>query len=397
MKTLRELYVVGSGPSSSHTIGPEKASKYMKDKYPNASFKVYLYGSLALTGKGHLTDYIILKTLGEDRTELYFDLNKELDHPNTFLIQAYDNDVLIGEQEFISVGGGALKFIGTEDQEIKDIYPFNSFKDIVKYVKERNIDLAEVCYEYEDSGVKTYLLEVYNVMKSAIKRGLEKDGVLPGKLRVPRKAYQLKSPLRDNESQSTKERRILSSYAYAVSEENASGGTIVTAPTCGACGILPAVLLYLQETLNLSDDKMCDALAVASLFGNLIKKNASISGAFAGCQAEVGSACSMAAAASAYLYGLNVDQIGCAAEIAMEHFLGLTCDPIDGLVQIPCIERNAVAALRAIDASMLAEYVTEESLISFDTVIHTMYETGKDLKQDYRETAIGGLAKHYKC
>ena len=397
MKSLKELYTIGSGPSSSHTIGPEKAALYTIKQYPNATnFEVTLFETLALTGKGHLTDAIILKVLGEDRTKIFFDFDKKTDHPNTFIIKVLSNNEVLGIEEFVSVGGGTIKIKGKSQEESRDVYPFNSFDEIKEYVRKNNMSLPDVVYQFEGEDVKEYLYEVYEVMSNAIDRGLVTGGVLPGKLKVERKAPIL-AKAQPNELQDIRSRRIISSYAYAVSEENASGGKIVTAPTCGACGILPAILKFVEKKYKISKDKIIDALAVASLFGNIIKKNASISGAYAGCQAEVGSACSMAAAAGSFLRGNTIEQIECAAEIAMEHFLGLTCDPIEGLVQIPCIERNAVAALRAADAALLASFINEGRKISFDTVVHTMYETGKDLKQDYRETAMGGLAKNYKC
>lgn len=391
MKSLRSLYRIGSGPSSSHTMGPERACQNILSKYNQSNrFEVYLYGSLALTGKGHLTDYIIKKTLGENRTKVIFDINKKIVHPNTFKIISYKNDVLLGEDEFISLGGGAL----STDTLEKDVYPFKNFLEIKEYCIKEKISLAEFVYRYEDKDIKEYLHLVDQTMKEAIQRGLNEVGTLPGGLSVIRKANQL-SKEKSEESPRLKMMRIVCSFAYAVSEENASGGKIVTAPTCGASGVLPATLFYLNKEKNVSEEKIIDALAVASIFGNVIKQNASISGAYAGCQSEIGSACSMASAAVSYLNGASIDEIEYAAEIAMEHHLGLTCDPIKGLVQIPCIERNAVAALRAIDAASLASFLTASRKISFDTVVQTMYETGLDLSKAYKETSLGGLAKNY--
>lgn len=391
MKSLRNLYRIGSGPSSSHTMGPERASKYILNKYPQANnFVVFLFGSLALTGHGHLTDYIMKKTLGVDRTKVVFDINSKVFHPNTFKIQSFIDEKLLSEDVFISLGGGALSIDNLEE----DIYPFKNFLEIKEYCLNNKLSLAELVYRFEDKNIKMYLNKVYETMKDSIYRGLNTTGELPGGLKVIRKANSL-SNKKNGESAEIKRMRIISSYAYAVSEENASGGIIVTAPTCGSSGVLPAVLFYLKNYKKISKEKIIDALAVASLFGNVIKQNASISGAFAGCQSEIGSACSMASAAVSYLNGASIDEIEYAAEIAMEHHLGLTCDPVKGLVQIPCIERNAVAALRAMDASSLASFLTSSRKISFDTVVQTMFETGLDLSKDYKETSLGGLAKNY--
>lgn len=391
MKSLRYLFRIGPGPSSSHTIGPKRACEYILKLYPNSNkFIVNLYGSLALTGKGHLTDYIIKKTLGENRTIVNFDINKKVLHPNTFEILAYHDNELLINQLFISLGGGALSIDNLEE----DIYPFKNFYEIKEYCKKENILLKDFVYRFEDENIKDYLSLIYDKMCESIQNGLTASGELPGGLHVLRKAKSL-AVNKDNESSDITRMKKVSSYAYAVSEENASGGTIVTAPTCGSSGVLPAVLYYLQNEKNFSKDEIIDALAVSSIIGNVIKQNASISGAFAGCQAEIGSACSMASAANSYLNGASIDEIEYASEIAMEHHLGLTCDPIKGLVQIPCIERNAVAALRAMDACLLASFLTSSRKISFDTVVETMYQTGLDMGKDYKETSLGGLAKNY--
>ena len=398
MKSLRNLYKVGKGPSSSHTMGPETACKYVLKKHPDVKkIKVTLYGSLALTGKGHLTDYIIYKTLENIDVDIAFNIDKIMKHPNAMTFEIFDkNDVSIDTITVYSVGGGSIEIEGVETPlENKDVYPFKNFDEIKQYCKENNLTLPEFVYKFEDEGIKDYLERVRFVMASACLNGLSKTGELPGGLHVLRKAKQLFSSKIENELANTHELRTAASYAFAVSEENASGGLIVTAPTCGASGVLPAVLAYEKFAKNLTDKDMVDALAVAGVIGNVIKTNASISGAFAGCQSEVGSACSMAAAAVAYLNGLSIDEIEYAAEIALEHHLGLTCDPINGLVQIPCIERNAVAALRAIDAARLANFLKGTRKISFDTVVKTMLETGKDLHEKYRETSTGGLAKNY--
>lgn len=399
MESLNQLYKIGHGPSSSHTMGPETACKYILQNFPTINnIVVTLFGSLALTGKGHLTDKIIYETLKEKNVEIVFDFEKELTHPNTMSFSLYnDCNELIDTLTFISIGGGSIIFENASlELDHEEIYPFSSFEEIKQYCIKENCSLAELVYRYEHPNITQHLNEVFDVMQHSIQEGLKKEGELPGGLHVLRKANQLLNSHDQFESHDIKELRMVSSYAFAVSEENASGGLIVTAPTCGACGILPAVLFYLKEKNKLSKEKIIDALAVAGIIGNVIKTNASISGAFAGCQSEVGSACSMAAAAVAYLNNQNLEEIEYAAEIALEHHLGLTCDPINGLVQIPCIERNAVAALRAIDAANLAGFLKGTRKISFDTVVKTMYETGRDLNNKYKETSTGGLAKNYK-
>ena len=397
MKSLRNLYKVGKGPSSSHTMGPEKACKFMKEAFPNAtSFKVVLYGSLALTGKGHGTDKVIIETLAPAKVDLVMDFKTlELPHPNTMDIQAYLDDIKLGEHRILSVGGGSIEILGMSKEEEKDIYPHTTFAEIEKYCKEKKIRLYEYVEEVEGKEIFDYLNYIWGVMKTAIALGLKNEGVLDGGLEVKRKAKLLIDQSVENEHGRVHENRLIAAYAFAVSEQNASCGEVVTAPTCGACGVVPAILKYIQEHDGHSDEEIVRALATGGLIGNLIKENASISGAEAGCQAEVGSACSMAAAALAELKGLSIDQVEYAAEVALEHHLGLTCDPIAGLVQIPCIERNAVAAMRALNAMYLATFLTDTNKIAFDTVVKTMYETGKDLNKSYRETSEGGLAKSY--
>ena len=399
MESLKQLYKVGHGPSSSHTMGPESACRYVLETYKDATkVVVTLFGSLALTGKGHLTDYIIYKTLESVEAEVKFNYYDPCKHPNTMVFEIYNkNNELIDTLEVYSVGGGSIEIKGQNTKIVKEkVYPFKSFDEIESYCIKNNMSLVDVVYKFDKPDIKEYLDNIFEVMRSAIKEGLAVEGELPGGLNVLRKANQIYSSVTFNESDSFKQLKFVSGYAYAVSEQNASGGLIVTAPTCGASGVLPAVIFYLNRQCNVPKEKLIDALAVAGLIGNIIKRNASISGAFAGCQSEVGSACSMAAAAVAYIHGQALSQIEYAAEIALEHHLGLTCDPVNGLVQIPCIERNAVAALRAIDAANLAFVLDGTRKISFDTVVKTMYETGKDLHKKYKETSIGGLAKNYK-
>lgn len=395
MHSLQELYRIGRGPSSSHTIGPERACKLFLRENPNAtSFQVRLYGSLAKTGEGHGTDRIIRDVL--QHVTLEYDELTECIHPNTMDLIAYVGTSKVAEMRVYSVGGGAIRIEGREDNEGEKVYPLHTMADIRSYCEEKGMRLYEYVFECEGESLKSYLAEVWQTMREAVKRGIAQTGVLPGGLDVERRAKILYDGIVENEGAEIKENRLVCSYAFAVSEENAAGGTIVTAPTCGACGVLPAVLKYSQEKQGYSDNEIVNALATAGLIGNLIKTNASISGAECGCQAEIGSACCMATAALAELRGLTLGQIEYGAEVAMEHHLGLTCDPICGLVQIPCIERNAVAAMRAINAASLAYFLSDSRKISFDLVIQTMYETGKDLAHPYRETAEGGLAKLYK-
>ena len=396
MKSIKEIYKIGHGPSSSHTLGPKLAAEYVQNKYKDADFfEVTLFGSLALTGKGHLTDYIIYETL-KDKCNVIFDYSFDLEHPNTLKFKIYKNDKLIGEEIVYSIGGGFIKIKGVEEEVSLDLYKETTFDEIKRYIKENNLSLSEYIYQHEDDKFKDYLDLVYNTMLNSIENGLNKEGYLPGKLNVKRKAYDLFHEKRIFETPQVQNTRLISAYAFAVSEENASGGLIVTAPTCGASGVIPAVLRYLKEN-NIPYQNMIDGLAVAGLVGNLIKENASISGAECGCQAEVGSACSMAAALYCYATNTTIEQLENAIEMALEHNLGLTCDPVEGYVQIPCIERNAVAALRALDVAIIASTLTNnETKVSFDEVTRTMYETGKSLNSDYRETSIGGLAKTLK-
>ncbi len=395
MKSLKELYRIGKGPSSSHTIGPERACKLFLSENPQAdSFRVRLYGSLAKTGEGHGTGKVIESVLPNVTVE--YDIQSDCPHPNTMELVAYLGGVKTANMLVYSVGGGAIKVLGREETEGAEVYALSKMADIRAYCEKKNMRLCEYVFEREGEELRAYLATVWQAMKDAVKRGVAKTGTLPGGLEVARRAKVLFDGRTENEGVEIKENRLVCAYAFAVSEENASGGTIVTAPTCGACGVLPAVLTYSQEKKGYSDGEIINALATAGLVGNLIKTNASISGAECGCQAEIGSACCMATAALGELQGLTLGQIEYAAEVAMEHHLGLTCDPICGLVQIPCIERNAVAAMRAINAASLAYFLTDSRKISFDLVVQTMYETGKDLRRPYRETAEGGLAKLYK-
>ena len=395
MRSLKELYRIGKGPSSSHTIGPERACKLFLSENPQAdAYKVILYGSLALTGEGHGTNTVIESVLPNVTVE--FDSVSACEHPNTMELIAYTGGLKTAQMRVFSVGGGAIRVDGRASVEGAEVYDLNTLAEIRAYCEKKNMQLYDYVYEREGEELKTYLTQVWTTMKEAVERGVHKTGTLPGGLEVERRAKILYDGVIHNESAENRENLLVCAYAFAVSEENASSGTIVTAPTCGACGVLPAVLKYSQERKGYTDEEIVNALATAGLIGNLIKTNASISGAECGCQAEIGSACCMATAALAQLQGLTLGQIEYGAEVAMEHHLGLTCDPICGLVQIPCIERNAVAAMRAINAASLAYFLSDSRKISFDLVVKTMYETGKDLNKSYRETAEGGLAKLYK-
>lgn len=398
MESLRELYRIGRGPSSSHTMGPGRAAEAFRAACPDAdSFQVTLYGSLAKTGRGHLTDVAVTEALAPLPARILFDKETEnLPHPNTMELEAFRLGERVGFWRVFSVGGGKIEIEGKREADPPQIYPLSLFSELKDYCRERDIYLWQYVEQCEGPEIWDYLSQVWEVMKEAVYRGIRKDGELAGGLGVQRKAMYLNRQRHMDESKATRENRKVCAYAFAVSEENAGGGTIVTAPTCGACGVLPAVMLYTQEQRGFSDRDMLKGLAVAGLIGNIIKTNASISGAECGCQAEIGSACSMAAAGLGELFHMDLDQIEYAAEVAMEHHLGLTCDPIGGLVQIPCIERNAVAAMRAINALSLANFLTYTRKISFDVVVRTMYETGRDLFSKYRETSEGGLAKTYR-
>ena len=403
MQSLREIYKIGRGPSSSHTMGPERAIKIMREKYPEADlFKVVLYGSLALTGKGHGADNIINETAAPVKCEIEWNSSAPCPvHPNTMDICAFKGKKLIEKKRVYSVGGGTVVFDGEpadayEKYANDAIYPLNTYKEIAEYCNAHNIRLWQYAVNCEGQDILDYLAGVWARMKQTVHEGLTVSGVLPGVLGTQRRAQKLFNQRHIDESAQTRENRLVCSYAFATSEQNAAGGVIVTAPTCGACGVVPSVLKYMQEMRRFSDEQIVRALAAGGIIGNLIKKNASISGAECGCQAEIGSACSMAAAALAELFEMGLGQIEYAAEVAMGHHLGLTCDPIAGLVQIPCIERNAVAAMRAINAMSLANFLADSRKISFDIIVKTMYNTGKDLLNSYRETSSGGLAKYYE-
>ena len=395
MKSIKSVYKIGNGPSSSHTVGPYHAAQIFGKRYPEAdAYRVTLFGSLAFTGEGHGTGKAI--RTGLPGAEVVFNReDTDLPHPNTMLFEAFKDGSLIGSNRIFSIGGGSIRIENEVSDEEEEIYPQQNFSQILNICKERSLGLVQFIYRFEDPSLRPYLKEVWQAMQDSIHRGLKADGILPGGLGVARKAKLLFEKRCYNESADVTMNRVIAAYAYAVSEENADENIVVTSPTCGSCGVLPAVMYYMQNDRGFPEEEILDALAVAALIGNVIRTNASISGAECGCQAEIGSACSMTAAALASLYGLNIDQIEYAAEIAMEHNLGLTCDPVKGLVQIPCIERNAVAAMRAISAVNLSRFLFSTRKISFDEVVATMYRTGRDMDEKYRETSHGGLAQIY--
>ena len=399
MKSIREIYKIGKGPSSSHTMGPERAAGLFRSEFSQADgFRVILYGSLSKTGVGHGTDRVIRETLAPLPTEILFS-NEELPadaHPNTMDLIALQGGSEIGRMRVESIGGGDIRIPGRKADSSEEVYIEHSFAEIADFCKWRYIHtLSEYVELNEGPEIWDFLMEVWQVMKHSIDEGLRASGTLPGGLNVQRKAKFLFEQKAEHHEPALNEFQQIAAYAYAVAEQNADNGTIVTAPTCGACGVLPAVLKYAQVTKGFSDEQICRGLATAGIIGNLTKSNASISGAECGCQAEIGTACSMAAAALAELYKQNLDQVEYAAEVAMEHHLGLTCDPICGLVQIPCIERNAVAAMRAMNACNLSYFLTGSRNISYDMVCRAMHETGINLNKRFRETSEGGLARLY--
>ena len=399
MKSIREIYKIGKGPSSSHTMGPERAAGLFRSEFSQADgFRVILYGSLSKTGVGHGTDRVIRETLAPLPTEILFS-NEELPadaHPNTMDLIALQGGNEIGRMRVESIGGGDIRIPGRKADSSEEVYIEHSFAEIADFCKWRYIHtLSEYVELNEGPEIWDFLMEVWQVMKHSIDEGLRASGTLPGGLNVQRKAKFLFEQKSEHHEPALNEFQQIAAYAYAVAEQNADNGTIVTAPTCGACGVLPAVLKYAQVTKGFSDEQICRGLATAGIIGNLTKSNASISGAECGCQAEIGTACSMAAAALAELYKQNLDQVEYAAEVAMEHHLGLTCDPICGLVQIPCIERNAVAAMRAMNACNLSYFLTGSRNISYDMVCRAMHETGINLNKRFRETSEGGLARLY--
>ena len=401
MESLKELYRIGKGPSSSHTMGPQKAAQIFAAHHHDAkAFKATLYGSLAATGKGHMTDVAIEEVL-KPIAPINIDWKPSVFlpfHPNGMTFSAFDEDGHeVDSWTVYSVGGGALSEGGEIRwlTDVKDVYKKNTLKEILTWCDNHGRSYWEYVDECEESDIWDYLMEVWKAMQESVERGLDHEGALPGPLNLPRKAstYVVKA---QGYKPSLASRCLVSAYALAVSEENASGGTIVTAPTCGSCGVMPAVLYHMSRSHEVSDTRILHALATAGLFGNIVKENASISGAEVGCQGEVGVACAMASAAACQLFGGTPSQIEYAAEMGLEHHLGMTCDPVCGLVQIPCIERNAFAATRALDANLYAALSDGKHRVSFDRVVNVMKQTGHDLPSLYKETSEGGLAKDYE-
>ena len=399
MESIKQIYRIGNGPSSSHTMGPRRAAKMFLERISGMDYKklsVTLYGSLAATGKGHMTDAAILEVLTpkapvdiiwEPKVFLPF-------HPNGMLFQAFSQDgTVLDSWTIFSIGGGTLANEEYNEQKAAEIYEMSTIREIQNWCESTGHSYWEYVGMREGSEIWDYLAEVWDVMQAAVRRGLEAEGILPGGLGIRRKAsdYMIRAKGFGN---SIKSRGLVYAYALAVSEENACGGEIVTAPTCGSCGVMPAVLYHLKETREFRDSRILRALATAGLFGNVVRTNASVSGAEVGCQGEVGVACAMAAGAASQLFGGTPAQIEYASEMGLEHHLGLTCDPVCGLVQIPCIERNAFAAARALDANTFSTFSDGKHRVSFDQVVEVMRQTGNDLPSLYKETSEGGLAKN---
>ena len=392
MDTIRELYKIGNGPSSSHTMGPKKAAlKFLERNQEADSFKVELYGSLAATGKGHLTDYIIRHTLGNDRTIVEFKPEVDYDyHPNGMKLFALKDNQIIDEWLVFSVGGGEIKNHNEERSSSNNsVYKHENMKDILDYCETNNISFYDYVIECEGKDIIEYGDKILTVMFNTVEKGLQASGTLPGDLKINRRANAFYKQYLEQDSMST----LAFAAALAASEENAAGGEMVTAPTCGASGVVPGVMYTYYKRRDFTRQFLIEALLVGGLIGNIVKNTGSISGAEVGCQGEVGVACAMASASVTYMMGGTNKQIEYAAEIALEHHLGLTCDPVKGYVQIPCIERNAMSCKRALDCAQFAMLTDGNHYIKLDDAIQTMVETGKDLHHKYRETSEGGLAK----
>lgn len=401
MHSIKEIFRIGYGPSSSHTMGPLKATEIFITRVDDNAvrFEITLFGSLAATGKGHMTDVAIESVMSKTNKpfKILWEPNvfKEY-HPNAMTLRAFDDkDNVVTEMTVYSVGGGAIEIEGETEETAKDIYPLNKLTDIMHYCERTGKSYWEYVEDNEGPEIWDYLSDVWDAMSAAVERGIEKEGRLPGPLNLRRKAaqYYIKATgYRDN----LRTRGLTFAYALAVSEENASGGVIVTAPTCGSCGVVPGVMYHLAKSRDLPKIRILRSLATAGLIGAIVKENASISGAEVGCQGEVGVACAMAAAAATQLFGGSPAQIEYAAEMGLEHHLGMTCDPVCGLVQIPCIERNAYAAARALDANIYSSFSDGTHRVSFDHLVMVMKQTGHDLPSLYKETGAGGIAKDYQ-
>lgn len=398
-RSIKEIFVVGHGPSSSHTMGPYFASQYIINKYKSKGIKkvnITLFGSLALTGKGHLTDEILVLGFKDYLHEINFDFKTKKKHPNTMTFVVETNEGTFTE-DVLSIGGGSIV---TSDNakalKQSEIYPHSNMKEIVDYCTENFISLYDYVARFEDPSIQGYFENVLRVMDEAVERGLLAEGFLPGSLKVRRKAKSMYEEMINTMHSINDVTMNVAIHAFAVAEENASGGIIVTGPTCGSAGVIPGCIQYLRMK-GVSDFNIVRGLMVAGLFGIICKTNASVSGAEAGCQAEIGVACSMGAAMIAFCFGKSLIDTVQAAEIALEHSLGLTCDPVEGYVQIPCIERCALYAMKAINAVKLAIVIPNDDIhVSYDDSIKTMMKTGKDMNKKYKETSLGGLAEIIK-
>ncbi len=398
MKSIKSIYKVGPGPSSSHTIAPYNAAIDFKNSLKKYDKVVCtLYGSLALTGKGHGTDKILKVAFDNKKIDVLFDKTfKNLEHPNKLIFDAYLNNEIISSQVYFSIGGGDFtKDLKAKNNE-KDIYPFKTFDGLKNFMKVKNItDMSMVCDFFEDNDMDEFLSYIFEKVCDLVEKNLQISGILPGKLGIKRVAKELFNKSKEIKDDEEKRLILLTAFAYSASEGNANGDIVVTCPTCGSCGIIPSLIYYEYKYKNIEKKKIINGLKVAGLIASIIKENASLSGAVHGCQAEIGSASSMGAALLCYLHDLNIYQIEYASEVALEHFLGLTCDPVDGYVQIPCIERNGIGAIRSYVAYLYAKDIAilRENKVSFDECIKAMRITGESLSKDYKETGIGGLAK----
>lgn len=395
MQKIKEIYKIGAGPSSSHTLAPQRAVRLFIEEFGKLdSYYIELYGSLSLTGKGHWTDVVIKETLNfTDNVEVAFKLNWDEEFENGFYIYGYKNNNLVAKWTVFSIGGGSIE-IKEKDLDFNDeVYIEKNFKEIKEYVKSNNISLVDYVLNKEPD-IKEYMSTIFDAIIKSVENGLSKEGYLPGSLKVKKVAKELYNEAITNNDNALR----MMSYAYAASEENASRGQVVTSPTLGACGIIASEVYHQFKDKNISKDKLIEGLIVAGIFGNVIKKNASISGAIGGCQAEVGTATSMCAALLAYIDDLDIDVIEYAAEVGIEHNLGLTCDPVEGYVIIPCVERNAIGVLRAYESYRLSKNVSKlkKNMISFDMIVNVMNYTGKQIPIELKETSIGGLAREYE-
>ena len=397
LRSIKEIFVIGHGPSSSHTMGPYFASQHILKKYKDIEkVEVTLFGSLALTGKGHLTDEIISLAFKDVPHQIFFDYKTVKDHPNTMTFKVFSNGKVFSE-DVLSIGGGSIVTEDNKDELVQEeIYPHTHMKEIQQYIEENHLSFYDYVKKFEGEEIEKYMVSVLKTMDDAIARGLKADGYLPGSLKVKRKAKKMLNEMGTISLGINDVPMNVAIISFAVAEENASGGLIVTAPTCGSAGVIPGCIRYLRMK-HVEEAEIIKGLMVAGLFGQVCKTNATVSGARAGCQAEIGVACSMGAAMISYCFKRGIVDIIQSAEIALEHSLGLTCDPVEGYVQIPCIERCALYAIKAIDSVKLAMVIPDDDIhVSYDDSIQTMYNTGLDMNQKYKETSLGGLAATIK-